>query len=248
MSYVLKGRLCGYICDDCQEPLSGVVVRLYAPTVADRVTALAAASPKDTFAVLTPAQARKRGKPIAEATLDDQGRFSIELDEKTYKGGAFEVDVYCPTVPRPRVAQERQAGAVLDHDAPAGLAADRRGLRRSVGVLPAESHLVLDPLALRRVDDLRAPDDLRGGLADPRCDRDGVRRGLAPGRPAGLGHDRLQRPLPHLLHPRRLREDAAHAVGYQRRVGRRARRLLQGGAGRHDDPAGDAGRRTRPRS
>ena len=105
MSYVLKGRLCGYICDECQEPLSGVVVRLYAPETADRVTALAAASPKDTFAVLTQAQARKRGKPIAEAKVDDQGRFEVELDEKTYKGGAFEVDVYCPTVPRPKVAK-----------------------------------------------------------------------------------------------------------------------------------------------
>ena len=59
MSYVLRGRLCGYLCDDCHEPLSGLVVRLYAPTAAERVTELAAASPKDTFAVLTPAQTRK---------------------------------------------------------------------------------------------------------------------------------------------------------------------------------------------
>lgn len=105
MSYVLKGRLCGFLCDDCQEPLANVVVRLYAPTAADRVTALAAASTKDTFTVLSTGEARKRGKPIAEAKADAAGAFSIELDEKTYKGGAFELDVYCPTVPRPRVAK-----------------------------------------------------------------------------------------------------------------------------------------------
>ena len=105
MSYLFKGRLCGYLCDDCDEPLAGVVVRLYAPTAADRVTERAAAQPKDTFAVLTAAQARKRGKPIAEAKVDAQGRFSVEIDARTYKGGAFEVDVYCPTVPRPHVAK-----------------------------------------------------------------------------------------------------------------------------------------------
>lgn len=105
MSYVFKGRLCGFLCDDCQEPLANVVVRLYEPTAAERVTALAAASTKDTFAILSTGEARRRGKPIAEAKADATGAFSIELDEKTYKGGAFELDVYCPTVPRPRVAK-----------------------------------------------------------------------------------------------------------------------------------------------
>ena len=106
MSYLFKGRLCGYLCDDCQEPLSGVVVRLYAPTAEDRVTALAAASAKDTFAVLTDADVSERGDALAEVETDAQGRFTVELDDKDYQGGAFEVAVYCATVPRPRVAKE----------------------------------------------------------------------------------------------------------------------------------------------
>jgi hypothetical protein len=109
MSYVLKGRLCGFLCAECQEPLANVVVRLYAPATDERVTPRAAAQPKDTFTVLTVAQARKRGKPIAEATADADGAFTIELDEKAYAGGAFEVDVYCPTVARPHVAKGSKA-------------------------------------------------------------------------------------------------------------------------------------------
>jgi hypothetical protein len=106
MSYLFRGRLCGYLCDDCQEPLAGVVVRLYAPKADDLVTVLAAASPKDTFAALSDTEAKERGDSLAEAETDAQGSFTVELDEKAYQGGAFEVDVYCATVPRPRVAKD----------------------------------------------------------------------------------------------------------------------------------------------
>ena len=39
--YVLRGRLCGFICAECPEPLSAVSVRLYRSRTDQNVTALA---------------------------------------------------------------------------------------------------------------------------------------------------------------------------------------------------------------
>ena len=100
MAYIFKGRLCGYICDECFEPLSRAKVLLYRIAQGRDVTSLAVAAPKDTFAILTDEQvAEKKKLLIAEADVDEQGNFSFELDEKKYKGEPFEVDVFCATVP-----------------------------------------------------------------------------------------------------------------------------------------------------
>ena len=101
MAYTFKGRLCGYICDLCTEPLSRVKVRLYRVRQGRDVTALAVASPKDTFAILTEEQvAEKQQLLIAEAQTDEQGNFSFELgDKEKYNGEPFEIDVYCESVP-----------------------------------------------------------------------------------------------------------------------------------------------------
>ena len=101
MAYTFKGRLCGLICTDCPEPLSNVVVRLYRHRGGQDVTALAVASPKDTFAILTDEQVKAKAPSlIAEAKTAADGNFVFELgDAQGYKGEAFEVDVYCGTVP-----------------------------------------------------------------------------------------------------------------------------------------------------
>src|SRR5581483_3839495 len=105
MAYVLKGRLCGFICDECQEPLANVTVRLYRPT-GDQAAALAAAHPSETLAILPDRQARAKSKElIGEAETDGAGRFTVEL-AKGYDGGAFEIDVYCGTVPRPKIGRK----------------------------------------------------------------------------------------------------------------------------------------------
>lgn len=100
MNYIFKGRLCAYICPECPEPLTDVVVRLYRATQPN-VTALAVASPKETFAILSDEDvAAKAGRLIAEAKTDAQGNFVFELGEaQKYGGEAFDVDVYCGTVP-----------------------------------------------------------------------------------------------------------------------------------------------------
>jgi len=107
MSYTLKGRLCGLVCDECEEPLARVGIRLYQAEADEKLAARAVADAKDTVAILTDAQAKQRAPGlIAETTTDDQGAFSIELDEKKYNGGPVEVDLYFETVPRPRVGKK----------------------------------------------------------------------------------------------------------------------------------------------
>ena len=102
MPYIFRGRLCGLICAECPEPLANVLVRLYRSRDSQMVTALAVANPKETFAILTEAQiADKASALIAETRTDEEGNFAFELgDGEQYKGEAFEVDVYCGTVPR----------------------------------------------------------------------------------------------------------------------------------------------------
>jgi hypothetical protein len=107
MSYTLKGRLCGYVCDECEEPLARVGVRFYQPESDEQLAARAVADPKETVALLTDVQTKQRASGlIGETTTDDQGAFSVELDEKRYNGGPVEVDLYFETVPRPRTSKK----------------------------------------------------------------------------------------------------------------------------------------------
>ncbi len=113
MAYIFKGRLCGYICAECPEPLSAVTVRLYRSREGQNVTALAAANPKETFAPVGEQEAAAKTL-LTEATTDADGNFTIEIDERRqgYGGEAFEIDLYCGTVPHrkptPQPPQPRQ--------------------------------------------------------------------------------------------------------------------------------------------
>ena len=109
MSYVFRGKLCGWFCGECREDLSDVTVRLYRNRPDQNITALAVASPNDTLALVTEDQVKvKSGQLIAEARTDASGNFSFTLGgDQKYQGGAFEVDVYCGTVPH-RVPGRKQ--------------------------------------------------------------------------------------------------------------------------------------------
>lgn len=101
MVYLFKGRLCGYICPDCEELLSNVTVRLYRVREDQDVTVRAVASPKETLAILSDDEVEaKASSLIAETTTGENGEFTFELGEEDYGGEAFEIDVYCETVPR----------------------------------------------------------------------------------------------------------------------------------------------------
>lgn len=102
MTYVFKGSLHGSLCAECAEPLAGVTLRLYRLADSRDITAHAVANPKDTFGpVDDAAAAAKQSRLLAEVVLDERGEFELELGQgERYDGGAFEVDIYCGTVPR----------------------------------------------------------------------------------------------------------------------------------------------------
>ena len=110
--YIFKGRLCGYLCAECLEPLSHVRVRLYRVARNTDVAARVAASAKDSFAVLDAAAMQGRDALlIGEGDTDAEGNFAVALDEKQYDGGPFDVDVRLETVPgleRPENAEPLQ--------------------------------------------------------------------------------------------------------------------------------------------
>lgn len=104
-TYLLTGKLCGRLCDDCAEPLANVTVRIYSPRVErsgeQAVLLEAVANPKDTFAILTEEQQRARERDLlVEVESDEKGRFAAELGpEQRYRGGPVEIHVLCKTVP-----------------------------------------------------------------------------------------------------------------------------------------------------
>jgi len=98
--YQFKGRLCGYICAECPEPLANLKVRIYRVDKQSNVTALAVANPKETFAILEDDEVKKKqSRLLAESDTDADGNFSLDLGEK-YASEPFEVDIYCGSVPR----------------------------------------------------------------------------------------------------------------------------------------------------
>jgi hypothetical protein len=99
--YRFSGRLCGLICKDCREALSNVEVRLYRTRSDQRVTELVAASSKTTFSVLSDEEvSAKEDSLLGAFQTDADGAFTADLGiEQGYDGEAFEIDVYCATVP-----------------------------------------------------------------------------------------------------------------------------------------------------
>jgi len=97
MSYVFKGKLCGFFCNDCSEPLDRVKVRLYRPSRSESVTILAVADANQTFHQVHADELKAKQKLlIAETTTDASGAFTFELGEKEkYSGEAFEIDFVC---------------------------------------------------------------------------------------------------------------------------------------------------------
>lgn len=110
MAFIFKGRLCGFICAECPEPLSRVRVRLYRLDENLDIKARTAASAKETFAMHSEDEARARERLlIAETETDDEGNFSAALGEKErYSGEAFDVDVRIETVPGLKSRKGRQ--------------------------------------------------------------------------------------------------------------------------------------------
>lgn len=99
MNYTLKGSLCGYLCQDCIEPLYGMEVLLYLPSQNNEVIRNTVASTKDTFHLVTDKERdAKKDLLIAKSKTDEQGHFEFSVDEK-YANTAFDIDFVCGNVP-----------------------------------------------------------------------------------------------------------------------------------------------------
>lgn len=100
MKYLFKGNLCGFLCEDCREPLAGMEVLLYLPWQKERVAQTSVADVKDTFRLVEKEEAASRKELlIATTKTDNAGNFEFVLDEK-YSQTAFDIDFVCGTVPR----------------------------------------------------------------------------------------------------------------------------------------------------
>jgi hypothetical protein len=100
MNYHFKGNLKGFYCGDCYDFLYNAKVKIYAVDSTANVTALAVAKEKETFHQRTDEELKSISKRlIAEAVTDEAGNFVVELSEKNYNGGAFDIDFECGTVP-----------------------------------------------------------------------------------------------------------------------------------------------------
>ncbi|MFT3680936.1 MAG: hypothetical protein QM791_11725 [Ferruginibacter sp.] len=112
MKYIFRGKLCGWFCHDCHEPLAGILVRIYRAEKQPDVLLRAVADPQQTFHERLPDEVKGLEKLlIAETTADAEGNYSFEIDEKSgYQGSAFDIDFVCGTgwgkpVPPPKKEQ-----------------------------------------------------------------------------------------------------------------------------------------------
>ena len=102
MSYTFKGTLCGLFCDECEELLANVTVRLYRHAPGANVTALAVAEVPTILSRCSPTIKSLRESFAADCRTqtDAEGAFIFTLArEQNYNGEAFEIDVYCGNVP-----------------------------------------------------------------------------------------------------------------------------------------------------
>jgi hypothetical protein len=104
MSFTIKGQLCGYLCRECIENLSGVTVRFYRPVeLNQQVAEQIAADPKATLQLLTPELiAAKKDRLIGETQTDEKGDYQFEFP-KAYDGGPVEIDVFLSGVPNQKI-------------------------------------------------------------------------------------------------------------------------------------------------
>lgn len=92
MPYSFRGNLRAYLCDECREPLRGVIVRLYR---ADREVLPDPAPDRDPVLLDARQAEGKSGRLLGEARTGDDGSFVVRIDERQqgYDGGEIEVHV-----------------------------------------------------------------------------------------------------------------------------------------------------------
>lgn len=106
MKYTLHGRLHGWLCDDCNEPLANAAVRVY--RAAEKPPVVAGQDGRPHLFSAAEVEER-RGRLLGEGRVDEGGSYRVELGENArYDGGPVEVDVRLETVPRIRENRRKE--------------------------------------------------------------------------------------------------------------------------------------------
>jgi hypothetical protein len=93
MKYIIKGHLCGHLCDDCSESLAGVEVLLYLPWKKERIVETTVADTKETFHLVEKEEkAARKSLLIATAKTNEKGDYEFVLDEKYANTTSFDID------------------------------------------------------------------------------------------------------------------------------------------------------------
>ncbi|MBL0913410.1 MAG: hypothetical protein IBJ09_13660 [Bacteroidia bacterium] len=99
-NYVINGKLKGFLCKDCSEPIFPAEVYLYLPWQEKSLLANVVAGTKETFRQVNEKEAKQREHLLLTKTeTDAEGNFRIEVDPK-HVGSAFDIDFVCKSVPR----------------------------------------------------------------------------------------------------------------------------------------------------
>ncbi len=99
MKNLIKGNLCGMLCEESLENLSNIEVRLYLPMHKDRIEELDKVNAKETFHIVNDKEAKLREELlIAKTVTDEKGNYAFEIDEK-YVQSAFDIDFVCHSLP-----------------------------------------------------------------------------------------------------------------------------------------------------
>ncbi len=109
MKYIIKGSLCGFLCEECSEPLGSMQVLLYLPWQSERITENVVANPKETFRLVSKEEKEQRKSLlIATSETDEKGNFQFIVDEKFSKS-AFDIDFVCGSVPHAKPKPRKEA-------------------------------------------------------------------------------------------------------------------------------------------
>ncbi len=108
MSHIIKGKLCGRLCEDCTESLANVEVAIYLPAKEREVIAAVVANPKETVHIVSDKEKKARQKLLLGTTkTDEYGAFSFELDDKR-ANSALDIDVIVNDVPHSHAPEKHQ--------------------------------------------------------------------------------------------------------------------------------------------
>ncbi len=99
MRFTIKGKICGQLCGNCQEPLATAELLVYSANKSSDLTDKAMANPKHTVHIRDEKSVKSMKKHlIGKAKCDENGEYKVQLD-KAYQGGPIDIDLRIDQVP-----------------------------------------------------------------------------------------------------------------------------------------------------